>query len=210
MPGFCRDCRHDARETVGRCDACGSPRLVRHGELDALAVAHVDCDAFYATIEKRDDPTLADQPVIVGGRRRGVVLTACYIARTYGVRSAMPMFEARRLCPHAAVVPPDMEKYARVGREVRGLMRDLTPLVEPVSIDEAFMDLSAPRACMACRRRNRSPPSLSGSSATSASQCRSGLPATSSWPRSPPTSTSRADLPCSAPPRRRRSWRRGR
>jgi len=142
MPGFCRDCRHDARETVGRCDACGSPRLVRHGELDALAVAHVDCDAFYATIEKRDDPTLADQPVIVGGRRRGVVLTACYIARTYGVRSAMPMFEARRLCPHAAVVPPDMEKYARVGREVRGLMRDLTPLVEPVSIDEAFMDLS--------------------------------------------------------------------
>jgi len=142
MPGFCRDCRHDAPEAAGRCAACGSPRLIRHGELDALAVAHVDCDAFYATIEKRDDPTLADQPVIVGGRRRGVVLTACYVARTYGVRSAMPMFEARRLCPHAAVVPPDMEKYARVGREVRGLMRDLTPLVEPVSIDEAFMDLS--------------------------------------------------------------------
>ena len=141
MPGFCRDCRHDVAEAVGRCASCGSPRLIRHGELDALAVAHVDCDAFYATIEKRDDPTLADQPVIVGGRRRGVVLTACYVARTYGVRSAMPMFEARRLCPHAAVVPPDMDKYARVGREVRGLMRDLTPLVEPVSIDEAFMDL---------------------------------------------------------------------
>jgi DNA polymerase-4 len=108
----------------------------------ALAVAHVDCDAFYATIEKRDDPSLADQPVIVGGRRRGVVLTACYVARTFGVRSAMPMFEARRLCPSATVVPPDMEKYARIGAQVRTLMRDLTPLVEPVSVDEAFMDLS--------------------------------------------------------------------
>ena len=142
MPGFCRDCRRDAPERVARCSACGSPRLLRHPRLDTLAIAHVDCDAFYATIEKRDDPALADQPVIVGGRRRGVVLTACYIARTFGVHSAMPMFEARRLCPHATVVPPDMEKYARVGREVRGLMLKLTPLVEPVSIDEAFMDLS--------------------------------------------------------------------
>ena len=115
---------------------------MRHPELDALAIAHVNCDAFYATIEKRDDPTLADKPVIVGGRQRGVVLTACYVARTFGVRSAMPMFEARRLCPHASVVRPDMEKYARVGREVRALMFKLTPLVEPVSIDEAFMDLS--------------------------------------------------------------------
>jgi DNA polymerase IV len=142
MPGFCRDCRRDAPEGSSRCSACGSPRLIRHPQLDALAIAHVDCDAFYATIEKRDDPALADQPVIVGGRRRGVVLTCCYIARTFGVRSAMPMFEARRLCPHAAVVRPDMEKYARVGREVRDLMVKLTPLVEPVSIDEAFMDLS--------------------------------------------------------------------
>jgi DNA polymerase-4 len=115
---------------------------VRHRELDTLAIGHVDCDAFYATIEKRDDPSLADQPVIVGGGQRGVVLTACYVARTYGVRSAMPMFEARRLCPHAAVVRPNMEKYAEAGREVRTRMRDLTPLVEPVSIDEAFMDLS--------------------------------------------------------------------
>ncbi len=142
MPGFCRDCRRDVPERAGRCLDCASPRLLRHPELDALAIAHVDCDAFYATIEKRDDPTLADQPVIVGGRKRGVVLTACYVARTFGVRSAMPMFEARRLCPHASVVSPDMEKYARVGREVRGLMLKLTPLVEPVSIDEAFMDLS--------------------------------------------------------------------
>jgi DNA polymerase-4 len=142
MPGFCRDCRHDLPDGAGRCRACGSPRLLRHSELDTLAIAHVDCDAFYATIEKRDDPSLADQPVIVGGRQRGVVLTCCYLARTFGVRSAMPMFEARRLCPHATVVRPDMEKYARVGREVRALMHKLTPLVEPVSIDEAFMDLS--------------------------------------------------------------------
>jgi DNA polymerase-4 len=111
-------------------------------EIDGLAIAHVDCDAFYATIEKRDDPSLADQPVIVGGRQRGVVLTACYVARTYGVKSAMPMFEARRLCPQAAIVPPDMDKYAGVAREVRTLMLKLTPMVEPVSIDEAFLDLS--------------------------------------------------------------------
>jgi DNA polymerase IV len=142
MPGFCRDCRRDVPERAGRCSACGSPRVLRHDDLDALAIAHVDCDAFYATIEKRDDPSLADKPVIVGGGQRGVVLTACYVARTFGVRSAMPMFEARRLCPHASVVRPDMEKYARVGRQVRELMFKLTPLVEPVSIDEAFMDLS--------------------------------------------------------------------
>jgi DNA polymerase-4 len=142
MPGFCRDCRRDVPQRAARCPACGSPRLLRHAELDALAIAHVDCDAFYAAIEKRDDPSLADKPLIVGGGRRGVVLTACYVARTFGVKSAMPMFEARRLCPHASVVKPDMGKYAGVGREVRGLMLRLTPLVEPVSIDEAFMDLS--------------------------------------------------------------------
>jgi DNA polymerase-4 len=142
MPGFCRDCRRDAPKQAARCSSCGSPRLLRHAEIDTLAIAHVDCDAFYATIEKRDDPTLADKPVIVGGGQRGVVLTACYVARTFGVRSAMPMFEARRLCPHATVVRPDMEKYARVGRQVRDLMFKLTPLVEPVSIDEAFIDLS--------------------------------------------------------------------
>jgi DNA polymerase-4 len=142
MAGFCRDCRCDVAEAGTRCPACGSPKVLRHPELAALAVAHVDCDAFYATIEKRDDPSLADKPVIVGGRRRGVVLTCCYVARTYGVRSAMPMVEARRLCPSAMVVRPDMEKYARTGAQVRTFMRDLTPLVEPVSIDEAFMDLS--------------------------------------------------------------------
>ena len=107
-----------------------------------MAIAHVDCDAFYATVEKRDDPSLADKPVIVGGGHRGVVMTACYIARTFGVKSAMPMFEARRLCPHAHVIRPDMAKYARVGREVRAMMATLTPQVEPLSIDEAFLDLA--------------------------------------------------------------------
>jgi DNA polymerase IV len=142
MPGFCRDCRNDVSARAARCPGCGSPRLLRHDELDTLSIAHVDCDAFYATIEKRDDPSLADKPVIVGGRQRGVVLTACYVARTFGVRSAMPMFEARRLCPQASVVPPNMEKYAQVGRDVRHIMLKLTPLVQPVSIDEAFMDLT--------------------------------------------------------------------
>jgi DNA polymerase IV len=139
---FCRDCFTDAPEIAARCPACGSPRLARHPELDALTIAHVDCDAFYATIEKRDDPSLADKPVIVGGGKRGVVAAACYIARTYGIRSAMPMFEALRRCPQAVVVKPAMAKYAKVGREVRRAMLDLTPLVEPLSIDEAFLDLT--------------------------------------------------------------------
>jgi DNA polymerase-4 len=142
MPGFCRDCRCDVADHVARCPECGSPRLLRHGELDALAIAHVDCDAFYATVEKRDDPSLADKPVIIGGGQRGVVLTACYVARTFGIRSAMPMFEARKLCPTATIVRPNLDKYMRVAQEVRAVMRDLTPLVEPVSIDEAFIDLS--------------------------------------------------------------------
>jgi len=110
MSGFCRDCLGDVRPEDARCPACFSPRLVRHAELDRLSLAHVDCDAFYAAIEKRDDPLLADKPLIVGGGKRGVVTTACYVARIYGVRSAMPMFEARRLCPHATVVPPDFDK----------------------------------------------------------------------------------------------------
>jgi DNA polymerase-4 len=141
MPGFCRDCFADAAYAP-RCAACGSPRLVAHAQLDTLAIAHVDCDAFYATIEKRDDPSLNDKPLIIGGGKRGVVSTACYVARTYGIHSAMPMFKARKLCPHAIVLPPDMAKYVRVGREVRRLMFELTPQVEPLSIDEAFMDLT--------------------------------------------------------------------
>ena len=140
--GFCRDCLRPVDGIAARCPACGSPRLLRHPELDRLAIAHLDCDAFYAAIEKRDDPSLADKPVIIGGGRRGVVSTACYIARIRGVRSAMPMFQALEACPDAAVIRPDMEKYAGVGRQVRALMLELTPLVEPLSIDEAFMDLS--------------------------------------------------------------------
>jgi len=139
---FCRDCLGDAPDKATRCPACGSPRLARHPELDRLAIAHIDCDAFYATIEKRDDPTIADKPVVVGGGKRGVVAAACYIARTYGIRSAMPMFEAKRRCPDAVVVKPNMAKYVAVGREVRRRMFELTPLVEPLSIDEAFLDLT--------------------------------------------------------------------
>ncbi len=142
---LCLDCLADHDETAAslrRCPACGSPRLLRHAERDSLSLAHIDCDAFYAAIEKRDDPSLADRPVIIGGGRRGVVSTACYIARTYGVRSAMPMFKALKACPEAVVVKPDMAKYVAVGRQVRALMQELTPLVEPISIDEAFLDLA--------------------------------------------------------------------
>ncbi|MDU1806926.1 MAG: DNA polymerase IV [Bradyrhizobium sp.] len=139
---FCRDCLTDLDFGTRRCAACGSPRLVRHHALPALTLAHIDCDAFYATVEKRDNPAVADRPVIIGGGKRGVVSAACYIARTYGVRSAMSMFKALELCPAAAVIPPDMAKYVRVGREVRQAMQALTPLVEPLSIDEAFLDLA--------------------------------------------------------------------
>jgi DNA polymerase-4 len=138
----CRDCLGDLDFKARRCNACGSPRLVRHHTLPTLSLAHIDCDAFYATVEKRDNPDIADKPVIIGGGKRGVVSAACYIARTYGVRSAMPMFKALDLCPHATVIGPDMAKYVRVGREVRQAMQALTPLVEPLSIDEAFLDLS--------------------------------------------------------------------
>jgi DNA polymerase-4 len=143
VPTICRDCgAGEARDAGARCTRCGSPRLLRHPELDTLPIAHVDCDAFYAAVEKRDDPTLRDVPVIVGGGQRGVVATACYIARTYGVRSAMPMFKALKACPHARVIKPSFEKYSAVAGEVRRLMQELTPLVEPISIDEAFLDLS--------------------------------------------------------------------
>ena len=143
MASFCRDCLADGPPDGAACGACGSARIVRHSELYELAIAHVDCDAFYAAVEKRDNPALQDEAVIVGGsRRRGVVLTCCYNARKFGVRSAMPMFQAMQLCPHATVVPPDMDKYAAVAREVRALLKTLTPMVEPVSLDEAYLDLS--------------------------------------------------------------------
>jgi DNA polymerase-4 len=143
---ICRDCVNSfagAAAAGRRCPHCGSPRLLDDPIHNELTIAHVDCDAFYAAIEKRDNPHLRDSPVIVGGGgRRGVVSTCCYIARTFGVRSAMPMYQARRLCPDAIVISPNMEKYAEAGREIRTMMQKLTPLVEPLSIDEAFVDLT--------------------------------------------------------------------
>lgn len=142
LPGFCRDCLSPVDQADRRCPACHGPRLLRHVELHQLSIAHVDCDAFYAAVEKRDRPELQDKPVIVGGGTRGVVSTACYVARIYGVKSAMPMFKALKLCPEAVVIKPDMKKYVEVGHQVRELMQALTPLVEPLSIDEAFLDLT--------------------------------------------------------------------
>ena len=146
MIRFCRDCL-GACAAPGRCPRCGSPRV---GEADpSLMIAHVDCDAFYASVEKRDRPELRDQPLIIGGGiKRGVVSTCCYIARIQGVRSAMPMGRALKLCPHAVVLPPDMSKYSRVSREIRERMGALTPLVEPLSIDEAFLDLTGCEATL--------------------------------------------------------------
>lgn len=145
---ICRDCdlMGEADGLPNRCPSCGSPRLLGHEELFDLSLAHVDCDAFYASVEKRDRPELRDVPLIVGGGVRGVVSTCCYIARQSGVRSAMPMFKARQLCPEAVIVKPDMAKYVAVSRQIRDLMSALTPLVEPLSIDEAFLDLGGTQA----------------------------------------------------------------
>lgn len=140
--GFCRDCFSDVAHGSGRCPACHSPRIVRHAEIHRLSIAHIDCDAFYAAVEKRDHPELANKPLIIGGGTRGVVSTACYIARVKGVKSAMPMFKALKLCPDAVVMKPDMSKYSQVGHQVRDMMLSYTPLVQPISIDEAFLDLS--------------------------------------------------------------------
>lgn len=138
---LCRDCGGTAfiSET---CSSCGSQRSISHPELDQLSIAHVDCDAFYCSIEKRDNPALRDKPTVVGGGRRGVVSAACYHARIYGVRSAMPMFQALKLCPDLTVIKGSMGKYGYEGGRIRDMMRALTPLVEPLSIDEAFLDLT--------------------------------------------------------------------
>lgn len=142
MYTLCRDCFNLAEGALEACPACNGHRLLRHAELPDLTIAHMDCDAFFAAIEKRDNPDLKDKPVLVGGGRRGVVSTCCYIARLYGVRSAMPMFKALEACPDAVVVKPDHAKYSTVARELRAKMEALTPIVQPVSIDEAYMDLS--------------------------------------------------------------------
>lgn len=161
MPALCRDCLETF--VVGsRCPACTSPRVISHPELFSLSTAHMDCDAFYASVEKRDNPDLRDKPVIIGGGRRGVVSTACYIARIKGVRSAMPMFQALKLCPEAEIVRGRMDTYVAVSRQIRAMMDELTPIVEPLSLDEAFMDLSgterlhgAPPAVMLARLTKR-------------------------------------------------------
>jgi DNA polymerase IV len=161
MPAFCRDCL-TIFDSASRCPACRSPRVIQHPELFDLAIAHMDCDAFYASVEKRDNPALADKPVIIGGGHRGVVSTACYLARIKGVKSAMPMFQALKLCPDAVVIKPRFDAYTKASRAIRAMMDELTPLVEPLSLDEAFMDLrgtaklhNAPPAIMLARLAKR-------------------------------------------------------
>ncbi len=171
MPALCRDCLTQFEAGL-RCPKCHSPRVKRHVELFDLSIAHMDCDAFYASVEKRDNPELADKPVIIGGGRRGVVSTACYIARIKGVHSAMPMFQALKLCPEAVVVRPRMSAYVEASRAIRAMMDELTPSVEPLSLDEAFMDLTgteklhgAPPAVMLARlvKRMKEEVGLTGS-----------------------------------------------
>ena len=171
MPALCRDCLTEF-DTGASCPACRSRRVVAHEELWDLSIAHMDCDAFYASVEKRDDPSLAGKPVIIGGGRRGVVSTACYVARIRGVRSAMPMFQALKLCPDAVVIKPRMQAYVDASRAIRAMMDELTPVVEPLSLDEAFMDLTGtqrlhghPPAIMLARliRRMRDELGLTGS-----------------------------------------------
>ena len=145
MSSLCRDCLTVSEADLPvplRCPVCRSPRMIRHPELSDLSIAHMDCDAFYASVEKRDNPSLRDQPVIVGGGQRGVVSTCCYIARIKGVRSAMPMFQALKLCPDAVVVKPRFSAYVEASRAIRAMMEDLTPAIEPLSLDEAFLDLT--------------------------------------------------------------------
>jgi DNA polymerase-4 len=154
MRALCRDCLWTGEEAQRRCPRCGSPRMLAHAELGELSMAHLDCDAFYASVEKRDRPELRDQAVIVGGGQRGVVTTCCYIARMSGVRSAMPMFKARRLCPQAVIIPPDFTKYRAASKAIFGKVAELTPLVQPLSLDEAWIDLAG------TQRLHHAPPAL--------------------------------------------------
>lgn len=154
MPALCRDCDFTGEDAPQRCPRCLSPRLLRHGELFRLTIAHLDCDAFYASVEKRDRPEMRDRPVIVGGGKRGVVSTCCYMARQYGVRSAMPMFKALKACPQAVVLKPDFTKYVAESRKIFEMVGQLTPLVQTLSLDEAWIDLSG------TERLNGGPPAL--------------------------------------------------
>jgi len=171
MAALCRDCLAEI-PALRRCPVCASPRVLSHPELFDLSIAHMDCDAFYASVEKRDDPSLNGKPVIIGGGRRGVVSTACYVARIRGVRSAMPMFQALKLCPDAVIIKPRMAAYVEASRAIRAMMEDLTPAIEPLSLDEAFLDMTgtarlhgAPPAVMLARlvRRMKDELGLTGS-----------------------------------------------
>ena len=146
MAALCRDCGATPPDAPAPCPTCGGRRVLRHPELFALGIAHVDCDAFFASVEKRDRPELAARPVLIGGGRRGVVAAACYVARLHGCRSAMPMYKALAACPDAVVLRPDFAKYAAAARQIRALMATLTPLMQPLSIDEAVLDLSGTEA----------------------------------------------------------------
>jgi DNA polymerase-4 len=139
---LCRDCGWTGEAKAARCPSCASPRTLFHEELGTLSIAHLDCDAFYASVEKRDDPSLRDKPVIVGGGKRGVVTTACYIARMSGPRSAMPMYKALKLCPDAVVIKPNFAKYKEESRRIHEKLDRLTPLIQPLSLDEAWIDLT--------------------------------------------------------------------
>jgi DNA polymerase-4 len=154
VKAFCRDCFWRGEDAPRRCPDCASPRIVAHPELGRLAIAHMDCDAFYASVEKRDRPELRDVPVIVGGGKRGVVTTCCYIARIKGVRSAMPMFKALKACPEAVVIKPDFAKYRAESKRILGMAAELTPLIQNLSLDEAWMDLSG------TERLHGAPPAL--------------------------------------------------
>jgi len=140
---LCRDCCQVFDGPAEICDRCGGRRLLPHAEIASLGIAHIDCDAFYAAVEKRERPDLCNKPLIVGhSGGRGVVVTACYVARTFGVRSAMPMFQALQLCPHATVIQPDMAKYKRVSETIRAIFASATTMVEPLSLDEAYLELT--------------------------------------------------------------------
>ena len=149
---ICREClkKWDSKKILSKCNFCQSNNVYFHREFNELSIAHLDCDSFYAAVEKRDNKTLKYKPVAVGGTERGVVAAACYVARKYGIKSAMPTFKAKQLCPDLVIIKPRMEHYIKISRQIRLIMDDVTPAVEPVSIDEAFLDLSGTERLHKC------------------------------------------------------------